>query len=359
MPFLDFLNSLFGRKRSPSSPAKPPVTPPGPVQLPDSTDEPAQITSPKVLLIIFNPTMDPAAQTKLAAFMGWHRPDDHVSGFIADLLQASSGLVRYSIAKRIELDEFPLLSDGFRYTAQTYLSVMSNPANAHRPQGIDYANLLTRFNVQAGVENGTFDEVWVMGFPYAGLFESTMAGSGAFWCNSPALTNTAAGSRRFVIMGFSFERDVGEMLHSYNHRCEAILAHIYNGLDFLMWAYRANRTPATVADGQTLSLFQKYILFDQIAPGSAGMGLVHYAPNGVRDYDLGNPNPVPSNCYDWLRFPDFQGDVRMVAAAEWGGGAERPFQQWWLKHLPKTAGRQNGLHNNWWQYIANLDNVPD
>ncbi len=358
MQLLNFLDSLFGRKPQPPPPAAPPKPPPGPASLPDSPDEPAQISNPKVLLIIFNPTMDAASQRKLGAFMGWPRPDDLVSGCISDLLQASGGLARYSIAQRIELDEFPLLADGFRYTPQTYLSVISNPANAHNPQGIDYGALLKRFNALQGIANGDFDEVWVMGFPYAGLYESVMGGAGAFWCNGPPLANTASCSRRFVVMGFSYERDVGEMLHSFNHRCEAILAHIFDGLDFLMWAYKANRTPATIPDGQALSLFQQYILFDQIAPGRAGIGLVHYPPNGVRDYDLGNPNPVASDCYDWLRFPNFQGDVRMVAASEWGGGTERAYQQWWLKHLPKTAGRQKGIHNNWWQYIANLDNVP-
>jgi len=28
-----------------------------------------------------------------------------------------------------------------------------------------------------------------------------------------------------------------------------------------------------------------------------------------------------------------------------------------MKHFPKTIGRQNGIHNNWWQYIADPNNV--
>lgn len=359
MSFLDFLSSLFGRKPDAPAPASSPVppAPPAPAPVPDSETEPAQISNPKVLLIIYNPTMDAASGAKLAAYMGWHRPDDLVAGFIADVLQASGGLVRYSIAKRIELDEFPVLADGFRYTPQSYAAVIQNGAPAHKPQAIDYAAMLSRFGVLQSIADREFDEVWVMGFPYAGLYESTMGGAGAFWCNSPALTKTAACPRRFVIMGFSYERDIGEMLHSYSHRSEAILAHVFDGLAFLMWAYNLNRAPATISPDQGLSLFQQYILFDQIAPGRASIGLAHYPPNGVRDYDLGNPNPVASACYDWLRFPDFQGDVRMVSTSEWGGGTERGYQQWWLRHLPKTAGRKNGIHNNWWQYIANLDNV--
>jgi hypothetical protein len=195
-----------------------------------------------------------------------------------------------------------------------------------------------------------------MGFPYAGLYESAMGGAGAFWCNAPPLLKTESCPRRFVVMGFSYEREIGEMLHSYNHRCESILAKVFNCQDFLAWTYKPNRTPATIKPDQPLNLFQRFILFDQIAPGRAAIGTVHFAPNGVKDYDLGNPNPVKSECYDWLNFPNFKGDIRMVTAKDWGGD-EEGYQQWWLNHMPKIAGRKNGIHNNWWQYVANPNNV--
>jgi hypothetical protein len=325
---------------------------------PDNPNEPAQISSPGVLLIIYNPAMDGTGK-KLVQTMGWSRPDELVRGFIADILQVSAGMVRYRIAQRLELNEFPALTDGFRYAPQSYLDVIRGRASAHNPSGIDYAAILKQFDLLQRVGRGEFDEVWIMGFPYAGLYESVMAGPGAFWCNAPPLKNTDASTRRFVIMGFSYEREVGEMLHSYNHRCESILAKVFNSLDFLAWAYKPNRVPPTVGTDTELNLFQRFILFQQIAPGRAALGLVHYAPNSARDYDLGNPNPVRSECYDWLSFPNFRGDVRMVSASEWGGGSERGFQQWWLKHMPKTAGRKNGIHNNWWQYVANPGNVPD
>jgi hypothetical protein len=234
---------------------------------------------------------------------------------------------------------------------------MQHGAAPHSPTGIDYQAVLSRFHVLQAIAARTYDEVWVMAFPYAGLYESTMGGAGAFWCNSGPLANTASCPRRFVIMGFSYERNVGEMLHSYNHRCEAILARLFHSEAFLAWAYRPGRVPATVDPGQSLNHFQKYILYDAIAPGRAGIGLVHFPPNGARDYDLGNPNMVQSSCYDWQRFPGFQGDVRMISCSEWGGGDERSYQKWWLRHLPKVAGRQNGVHNNWWQYVAEPNNV--
>jgi hypothetical protein len=357
MPIWDLFNALLRRPKPPVASASVPTSEVT-ASYPDSPNEPAQITNPKVLLIIYNPTMEKASGKKLAAYMGWSRPDDLVGRFVADVLQASSGLARYQVAERIELDEFPPLSRGFRYTPESYLDVATRGAAPHAPSEANYQSILARFQIMQRIDRREIDEVWIMGFPHAGLYESVMAGRKAFWCNAPPLPKTDSGQRRFVIMGFSYERDVGEMLHSYNHRCEAILAKVFDSLDFLAWTYKPNRIPATIRPGQPLNLFQRFMLFDQIAPGKAGIGSVHYAPNGVRDYDLGNPNPVPSECYDWLTFPDFRGDVRMVSASEWGGGSERGYQRWWLNHMPRIAGRKNGIHNNWWQYVVNLENVP-
>jgi hypothetical protein len=354
MPLIDLLKALLGKKPPAAVPGQSAET----KTLPDSPDEPAQISSPKVLLIVFNPVLESVGGATLSEHMAWSKPDDLVSRFVGDILQASNGLVRYRIEKRVELNEFPVLTDGFRYDSTAYLGLMDRQAVPHTPTGVDYAAMLERFDAKTLVADGIIDEVWVMGFPHAGLYESAMAGAGAFWCNAPPLANTSSWKRRFVVMGFSYERNVGEMLHSFNHRAEAVLAHIFGCQDFLAWTYKPNRIPATVQADQELNPFERYILYDKIAPGRAGVGNVHYAPNSAQDYDLGNRRPVISECYDWLHFPDFRGDRRMVSAFEWGGGSERGYQRWWLEHLPKVAGRKGGIHNNWWQYIANLDNVP-
>jgi hypothetical protein len=353
----DWLEGLLRRKTGPGVPQA--ENSPISAFQSDNRDEPASISSPRVLLLILDPSVGTTSGPRLSNEMGWGRPDDLVRRFIAEVLQASGGLVRYQIAERVQLEEFPRLVDGFQYDAAGYRAVVAGTAPAHVPSGVDYAGLLDRFGVVQRIEARQLDEVWVMGFPHAGLYESVMAGRRAFWCNAPPLLQTSKCKRRFVIMGFSFERDIGEMLHSYNHRAEAILARIFNSLGFLSWAYKPNRVPATVRPDQKLNLFERFILFDAIAPGQAGIGTVHYAPNALRDYDLGSPRLVASACYDWLRFPDFQGDVRMISASDWGGGSEHAYQRWWMHHLPKTAGRRDGVHNNWWQYIANLDNLPD
>jgi len=88
------------------------------------------------------------------------------------------------------------------------------------------------------------------------------------------------------------------------------------------------------------------------------LGNVHFAPNSDRDYDWNNSSTVLSECDDWLyNFPNFKGVTRKVTAADWGYGDIREHHKWWLNHFPKAAGRRNGIHNNWWQYIMNPNNV--
>ena len=68
----------------------------------------------------------------------------------------------------------------------------------------------------------------MFGGPYFGFYESIMVGEGAYFCNAPPL-NKVACSRLFVIMGFNYERGVGEMLEDLGHRAESILTHVFGG----------------------------------------------------------------------------------------------------------------------------------
>ncbi len=319
----NMLNSLFGGNK-PSQPASP---------------EPAVIVSPRVLVIIYDPIVDPTTGKKLTQQMNWQRPEDLITGFITDILETSGGLARYQIVKRVEINEFPVKADGFRYTPQAYLSVLAGNAQGHKPDTVNYQDLLIHNNILPLISANQIDEVWAFGFPYAGFYESTMGGFGAFFCNSQPLPNTAGCPRRFVIMGFSNERGVGEMLHSFGHRAESIMRQVYT------------RAPVDA------NLWEHFVRYDKVSPGKAEVGTIHFPPNGERDYDYSNTRMVPSRCDDWYNFPNFKGTVKQVNNTEWGGGELRAFTKWWLKHLPKVSGRTNGIANNWWQYIMDPNRV--
>ena len=328
------LSKLLGKKST-----QPPQEPVPPAVPADNATEPAQIVTRKVLLVVYDPVMDATTGKKLSQQQGWNRSEDLVNAFMADVLQVSGGMARYQIVERKELDEFPAKVDDFRYTPATYLEALRGAAPPHTPQEVNYQAILERFNVLPRVANKTIDEVWIFAFPYAGLYESVMGGAGAFWCNAPALKNTSQCPRRFIVMGFNFERGVGEMLESFGHRAESLM-------------YKAfERTTGNA------NLWARFTRHEKVAPGQAEVGTIHFAPNSEQDYDWNNQRSVPSNCYDWYNFPNFRGDVRQVNASEWGNGDIRAHHLWWLKHLPKVAGRTSGTHNNWWQYIMDANRV--
>jgi hypothetical protein len=281
-----------------------------------------------------------ASGTKLSRYMRWNNVDDLVKGYISDVLEVSGGLARHEIVQRIDVDEFPAKVDGFRYDSRRYLDVVQHRRPPYMPQEANYYEIIERFNVLQRVADKEIDEAWIFNFPHAGFYESIMAGPGAFWCNAPPLTNTRASGRRFVIMGFSYERGVGEMLENLGHRVESIMHKTFEKLR-----------------GEA-NLWERFCRYEKVSPGRAALGNVHFAPNSVRDYDWGNFSSVLSECDDWLyNFPNFKGIRRKVTARDWGYGDIRRHHKWWLKHLPKTTGQINGIHNNWWQYVMDPNHV--
>ncbi|GJQ51986.1 MAG: hypothetical protein HKUEN02_08330 [Anaerolineaceae bacterium] len=323
--------SLFRRKPAPRAQA---------TVAANSPDEPLETIILKTLVIVYNPIVEPSTGKRLSEFMRWNAVEDLGRGFMSDILQASGGLVHYQIIERIDVNAFPVKVDGRAYDAESYLSVLRGDAPPLAPAEANYYAILKDFNILSRVAKNEIDEVWIFNFPHAGFYESIMGGPSAFWCNAPPLQRTDAAKRRFIIMGFSYERGVGEMLENMGHRAESIMEKTFE------------KVPTEA------NLWRRFIRYDKTSPGKAALGNVHFAPNSVRDYDWNNPAAVMSECDDWFHnFPDFKGIRREVSANEWGNGDIRKHHVWWLTHFPKTKGRLNGVSNNWWRYIADPNNV--
>jgi hypothetical protein len=301
---------------------------------------PPQPVHQRVLSVIHNPLTDRSRGTRLSQHMRWFDPDQLASEYMRDVSQASHGLLRYSLAERIEVDGFAVKADGFRYDVETYLRCWRNGGGFHQPDDVDYHALLAEVGAVEKINSGQIDEVWLFGFPYSGYYESRMVGPGAFWCNAPPLEDRGrtvtlpASNRRWVVMGFNYEREVGCMLEDLGHRTESIMSQVYAG----------KRGAA--------NLWERFSRYDQTAPGRASVGNVHFAPNSRADYDWGNPRPVMSDCDDWLRFPNLSGEQRRVTCREWGDGDMRRHHIWWFERIPHVDGETDGVLNNWWAYIA-------
>ncbi len=332
---IDFLRDLF---RPPSGEQHPLDTSPAP--MPSSSPQqgkPAPV-HPRVLAIVHNPVMRTHSGRKIQEVYRWNDPDALAQEYIEDIRKISYGYANYQIVERLEVDSFPLKKDGYRYTDESF-SKAWQARQFHQPDAVDYLELVREFNMIEKINADAIDEVWLLGFPYCGYYESIMAGPNALWCNAPALQGTEHASRRFVIMGFNYERGVGEMLENLGHRAESMMSKIYS-----------------VASKEA-NLWERFTRYDLKNPGLAECGNVHFAPNSVKDYDWGNPRQVPSRCDTWLNFPNLNGTPRSVNCRDWGNGDIRAHHQWWFQHFPHVSGSINGVSMNWWEYVIDPNKV--
>lgn len=302
--------------------------------------EPVEPVFPRVLIISYDPAVPSAGGRRLSRLLGWNRVEELSAGFIADLSHASHGYCHYQIAEQITVDALPVKIDGFSYRVEEYVAAWRARDGFHRPDWADYQRIMADFQIVDRFESGQIDEVWLFAFPYGGFYESRMTGPGAFWCNAPPLEGFNRLSRRLVIMGFNYERGVGEMLESFGHRAESIMTRVFQG-----------------AREQT-NLWERFTRYDARHPGRAEVGTVHFAPNSERDYDWGNPRTVLSNCDAWLNFPDVSGQRRLVDCRDWGNGDTRKHHVWWFEHFPRVSGQSDAISHNWWEYVVDPNRVP-
>jgi hypothetical protein len=212
----------------------------------------------KVLVIDFHPSGIPAR---------WNRSDELIPKYIEAMRKASQDILAYQVVEKLEVPEFPLLVDGSQYTETTFIRVLADDRSALRDANgsyllADYDQIIDEFDLLDKIENEQIDEVWMFGGPYFGFYESCMVGRDAFWCNGPGIEKDC---RRFVIMGFNYERDVKEMVHDYGHRAENILAKYFDSETYLRRTHRQKPTPPPV------NAYEQFLL---------EVGTVHRVPGG-------------------------------------------------------------------------------
>ena len=296
----------------------------------------------RVLVLNYDPILTNNGGVRLHDYYHWGDPRVLTAGYLADLTESSSNYVRWTITEFLDINDWPLKADGFRYTEDSYLNGWST-GSFHSPDGVDYVNIIQQFSLDDRVRNGEIDEVVLWGAPYFGYWESQMVGAGAYWCNSPGLSRV--GTPKYIIMGLNYERGVAEAIHSFGHRAESILAHVYGSWN----------------SGTTVQhLWDKFTKYAQEAPGMAVCGNVHFPPNGTSDYDYANATMVLSSADDWLlNYPNFKGQTRKFSAAEWNYDHEQ-YLKWWYRHMPRKPGRYtDGKLNNWWCYLVDPNSYPE
>ncbi|MFZ4575345.1 MAG: Ig-like domain-containing protein [Phycisphaerales bacterium] len=293
----------------------------------------------KVYLYVFDPIMENFGGRRMHEVYGWQDPITLTQQVIADMHASSHGLARYEIVETVLADEYPRFEGGFIHNDETFAYDWE-----HRiwPSTMfDYTGFCNQHALGDRVDAGEIDEVWLYAPPIGGMWESCMAGQGAYWINGP--TYPAAGRQRvFPIMGWNFERGVGEAIHSWGHRAENVMVHSYG-------SWQPNRT----------TTWNRFSLIDQSAPGLGAVGNVHFPVNAQGDYDYFNQRLVLSEADDWLNYPNLTGQTRLLNAAAWspnGQDPQREYLKWWYFRMPHAPSRgPDGYLANWWRYLLDLE----
>lgn len=298
-----------------------------------------------VVVLNYDPIFESEGGKRMHEVFKWNDPHMLADGYAKDVEEASHGRVKFHIREWRDLDEWQAKKDGFRYTDETYLSVMrDHTTTGHDPDGIDYAKSIEEQKLVPDIDSRKFDEVWMFGFPYAGYFESAMAGPRSFWINGDTIP-TVPSKRPFAIMGFNYERGVAEMIHDNSHRSESTMARIYG-----RWE-----------KGKPTNPWEAFSAFEQNSPSYAAVGNCHFPPNAEKDYDYANKRTVMSSADGWLTYPKVGDRKKPVTCETWGGpDYQRNYLIWWFKRLPHVPGvAKDGRQNDWWKYVYRFDDYDE
>ncbi|MDO8452182.1 MAG: Ig-like domain-containing protein [bacterium] len=291
---------------------------------------------PRVLLVIYNPVLESQGGQKLTTYKGWQDPDSLTTSHMNEMKTVSGGLANYSVAERVELDEFPVLEDSFQYTDETYLQcVSSGGSNCHNPNMADYLKILEKVDACGKRNRGEIDEVWMWGGPWFGFWESNLTGPGAYFYNSSP-TEGSPCEKLLPVMGYSYERGLNEMFENFGHRVESAMKQVYGS-----WEAKFTHN------------WNKFALLDADVPGKGGCGNAHLAVNAPTNtgYNTTDTRTVASDCDDFLDYPNINGEFKQISCSEWGCNPTG-YYRWWYSHIPKNDGNgPDGTYNSWWTYL--------
>ena len=308
--------------------------------------EPAHI---KVAVVYQNPIIYSAGGIRLHQKENWYNPKALVQQIIDVFAEATQGVVQFEVVEVLEDDTLFTLMNGHYVTPEEVATYLDEPnwqslKDAHNAGTLhfDYNAMLNYYDFCSKREAGLIDEVWVYAWPYAGMYESQLTGDNAFWWNSPPLRGNSC-HQLLSIMGLNYERGLPEGVHSFGHRMESAIRHIYG-----RWDLHA-------PDPNAWEIFTR---IDKEIPEMAHVGNIHFPPNGVKDYDYSNRTVVNTFADNWLRYPYLFNISRAVDCEEWGC-TQLGYLRWWYAHIPRFKGVTDGVLNNWWHYFYDYEGAVE
>jgi hypothetical protein len=312
----------------------------------------------KVVVVIYDPVLEQKDGERLREWLG-AADGLEFSRILVDVIrEASWGYVNYEIVDVLHLDAYPKKVDGFRYDDDSYLKVRETkdwqPATTSYRAVMEENGLVERFRDEGitelwmwGADGFHFDEFAF----YVPKRYARYGPSDNPWLYRPYDIPEEL-DRTTWVMGFNMEVGADNMIHSYVHRVESIMALAFGDG---RWDPKTRRDPWNV-----------FTFLEMDFEGHPSMvGNCHVPPNGQRGYDYDNPRHVRSWAYNWAQYPDLRGEAVPLSSWAWGKN-HFGYMRWILGKLPKGPGRtawgEDGRagYDNWWVYVANTDeDLPD
>ncbi len=350
-------------------------------------------TVKKLYVINYDPILEAQGGVRVSQYLGFGDGHTLVQQMVTDMAESSGDYIRYQVTSIVDRDEWPRFTDGFRYDDATYVSAWNS--QTFHDAWLDIPALMSTWNFDAGINAGSYDEVFIVTPRGNPVPESFMVGPDAWFVNGgPVRPPATSATRNYIIMGLEPTRPAALLEHSFVHRLEWFMRHVYSktyGQDGIIGeASNWNTTPydlpclwasdASPCAGTRRHLWDSFTLVDGVAQNLrnrgdaaavAGVGSAHFVPNATdkvaHNYDYGQfwmpaLSPVMSSADDWLyNFPNLTGEKRLVSPAEWpfessGEKEQSGYMLWFNNHVPRVVGRHtDGILDNWWEYAVNFN----
>jgi hypothetical protein len=294
----------------------------------------------RVYVLDFDPLMDNGVP--LTVDRGWGDPIALNTAYVADVATASAGVVDQTIVRTSIVRDYPVKVGGFKFTNAEYIGCLVDSSADYCDDLIDYAAVLaTAYDPAFGsacdaLRHRRIDEVWLWGGPWFGYHE--------FEISTPSSLCPGV-NRTFAVMGFSYERGIGEMVHDLGHRAEYLIP---QGIGYATWDR---------FDGQRWRYAEDFYCppapdatHPEVDPPVGHAGNPHFPPNAYCHYQYDRDYPVLSDADDWANFPNLTGAQTIVNASTWGATQEG-FMVWWLGRFPRHSGKSSVGYHDWWRYV--------
>ncbi len=274
-------------------------------------------------LLIYEPQLPSVTgERRVSELLNAENPTQLALRLMRAIESVSNGHARYEIAQIQVVNEFPLQSDGYSYTAESYAACLRDPSLCHPVEQADYEAIAQRHAVCAGLDDHSVDEVWLLGGPHFGFGAWQPLALG---CNLEA-----------DVLGFSYTSELTALLATYQERSVGALARAYD-------TYVPDASP---------NAFEAFTRVPPVTVGSTGCGNDRQAPNSLELGRFDDPVEASSYCLSYLDVaaPTGPGSTQLGCTA-WGC-TELGYRRFWFSHLPRASGLDgHGKHADFWRYI--------